>query len=92
MTHTLVGSCDRSDETEAACHEAAVKELIEAKRKGKPLPALEPEPRTPGGQYQDALPSSLSQKRKRRGQRGELRPPKSSNQIAHHVTFCSASM
>jgi DNA end-binding protein Ku len=46
-------------------YEAAVKKLVEAKRKGKPLPVPEPEPKnTKVVSIMDALRSSLSQDKK----------------------------
>jgi DNA end-binding protein Ku len=46
-------------------YEGAVKKLVEAKRKGKPLPALEPQPKSPNVlNIMDALRSSLSQGKK----------------------------
>jgi DNA end-binding protein Ku len=46
-------------------YEAAVKKLVEAKRKGKPLPAVEPEPKnTKVVNIMDALRNSLSEEKK----------------------------
>jgi DNA end-binding protein Ku len=46
-------------------YEATVKKLVEAKRKGKPLPAVEPEPKSAKVvNIMDALRSSLSEEKK----------------------------
>jgi DNA end-binding protein Ku len=61
----------------------AAKKLVEAKRKGKPLPAPEPEPKNAKVvSIMDALRSSLSQGKKTKKTRGELKSPKSSSLVA----------